>query len=94
MEITISLVGSFKQFSPEPLQLHFDTSPTVEQMTACLISKLGQSFGNTLMDPILHSPFPRALILVSGKEISALEGLDTRLSDSDQVVILPVSHGG
>ncbi|MFX1485812.1 MAG: MoaD/ThiS family protein [Promethearchaeota archaeon] len=34
------------------------------------------------------------LILVNDREISALEGLDTKISDNDIVVILPFIHGG
>jgi len=35
-----------------------------------------------------------ALILVNGKEISVLNGLETIVSDGDEIILLPVSHGG
>lgn len=35
-----------------------------------------------------------ALILVNSKEISALNGLETELKDGDEVVLIPVVHGG
>jgi molybdopterin converting factor small subunit len=35
-----------------------------------------------------------ALILVSGREIGTLEGLETKLKDEDEVSLLPVAHGG
>jgi molybdopterin synthase sulfur carrier subunit len=35
-----------------------------------------------------------ALILVNGKEISVLEGLETKLKDGDELVLVPVVHGG
>ena len=35
-----------------------------------------------------------ALVLVNGKEISVLNGLKTMVSDGDEIVLLPVSHGG
>jgi len=35
-----------------------------------------------------------ALILVNGREISVLNGLDTLLSNGDEVVFIPVVHGG
>lgn len=34
------------------------------------------------------------LILVNESEISALEGLNTKISNNDTVVILPFIHGG
>lgn len=34
------------------------------------------------------------LILVNGREISVLNGLETNLEDGDEVVFVPVVHGG
>jgi MoaD family protein len=41
-----------------------------------------------------EEPKPNALILVNGKEISVLGGLETPLQDGDEVVFIPVVHGG
>jgi len=35
-----------------------------------------------------------ALILVNGREISVLSGLETKIKDLDEVVFVPVIHGG
>jgi molybdopterin converting factor small subunit len=35
-----------------------------------------------------------ALILVNDREISVLNGLDTKLDDGDEIVFVPVIHGG
>jgi molybdopterin converting factor small subunit len=35
-----------------------------------------------------------SLIFVNGKEVSVLNGLDTILKDGDEVVFIPVLHGG
>ena len=37
----------------------------------------------TLVDPDLEDPRPNTLILVNGKEISVLNGLETMLKDGD-----------
>jgi molybdopterin converting factor small subunit len=34
------------------------------------------------------------LVLVNGREISVLNGLETRVKDEDEVVFVPVVHGG
>jgi molybdopterin synthase sulfur carrier subunit len=47
-----------------------------------------------LIDPELGDPKPNTLIIVNGKEISVLNGLETLLKDGDEVVFVPVSHGG
>jgi molybdopterin synthase sulfur carrier subunit len=35
-----------------------------------------------------------ALVLVNGREISVLNGLETKLNDGDEIVFIPVVHGG
>jgi len=35
-----------------------------------------------------------ALILINGREISVLNGLETKLKDGDEIVFIPVVHGG
>jgi len=45
---------------------------------------------------LISSSDPRsnALILVSGREIGSLNGLETELKDNDELALLPVAHGG
>jgi len=47
-----------------------------------------------LIDPELKDPKPNTLILVNGKEISVLNGLETTLKDEDEVIFIPVLHAG
>jgi len=39
-------------------------------------------------------PASNFIILVNGREISVLSGLETKLHGGDEVAIIPVSHGG
>jgi len=95
VEISVRLLGSLSEFSEgKDLHLRFDKEPTMEDIVRILVIDLGPAFERTLLDPIVHNPLPRALILVRGFEISVLQGMDTVLKDGDDVVILPVSHGG
>ncbi|MCS7119960.1 MAG: MoaD family protein [Nitrososphaerota archaeon] len=62
-----------------------------------LIKKLVELYPNlkkALLDPDLEDPRPNALILVNGKEISVLDGLNTKIKDDDEIIIIPVTHGG
>ena len=47
-----------------------------------------------LIDPELEDPRPNTLILVNGKEISILNGLETMLKDEDEVVFISILHAG
>jgi molybdopterin synthase sulfur carrier subunit len=47
-----------------------------------------------LVDPELDDPRTNALILVNGKEVSVLQGLNTKIKDGDELILIPVVHGG
>ena len=47
-----------------------------------------------LLDEQLDTPKALALVLVNGREISVLDGLATKVRDGDEVVFVPVVHGG
>ncbi|MCX8149937.1 MAG: MoaD/ThiS family protein [Candidatus Bathyarchaeota archaeon] len=49
---------------------------------------------SSLLDERLKPPKSNALVLVNGKEISILNGLQTKVRDGDEVVFIPVVHGG
>jgi molybdopterin synthase sulfur carrier subunit len=60
----------------------------------CAASRRKASLRQNLLDEQLETPKPHALILVNGREISILEGLATKVKDGDEVVFVPVVHGG
>ena len=45
-------------------------------------------------DQELNDSRSNLLILVNGKEISVLSGYETKLNDGDEIVFVPVVHGG
>ncbi len=47
-----------------------------------------------LIDSVLGSPLPNALILLNGVEIGNLQSLETPLREGDELVLLSVTHGG
>lgn len=49
---------------------------------------------SVLFDPELGDPRPNSIILVNGREVSVLNGLDTILNDGDEVFLIPILHGG
>ncbi len=51
-------------------------------------------FKKLLFDPELDDPRPNNIILVNGREIASLKGLETELRDGDEVVLIPLIHGG
>lgn len=47
-----------------------------------------------LIDPDLKDPRPNTLILLNGKEINVLNGLETKVEDGDEVVLISMLHTG
>ncbi|MGD2142433.1 MAG: MoaD/ThiS family protein [Candidatus Bathyarchaeota archaeon] len=58
-----------------------------------LFKDYGEGLRDAILDPITGTPVA-TLILVNGIEIGNLEGLNTLLSDGDNLVLLSVTHGG
>lgn len=52
------------------------------------------SLRDLLLDPELKDPRPNTIVLINGKEISLLGGLDAIVRDGDEIVLIPVVHGG
>lgn len=62
-----------------------------------LLQRLEESLkltAGSLVDKESMDPRTSILILVNGKEISVLNGLNTKLEDCASVTLVPVSHGG
>jgi molybdopterin converting factor small subunit len=47
-----------------------------------------------LWDNQVNSPSPNALIILDGIEINNLRGLETKIVANQELVMLPVVHGG
>ena len=95
IEIEVKFLGVFRQFSGRNHVLVKLKEPaTVREVIQKLTESFSSEFKRALVDPELEDPRPNALILVNGKEISVLRGLETMVNDGEEIVLVPVSHGG
>jgi len=96
LRVHVKLYGVLKTAAKtEGLVLDFDSSISIRQLVHKLVSVIARpEFETYLIDADTKDPRPNALILVSGTEIGALNGIDSTLRDGDEVVFLPVAHGG
>lgn len=97
MQIRLKLYGVFRSAAnASELSMEISNSEaTVRSAIQRLVSREG--FGNLkslLMESASSDPRPNALIMVSGREINSLKGLDTELSENDELALLPIAHGG
>jgi len=66
----------------------------VRDVIGVLVDSVPEEAKKLLIDPELNDPRPNALILLNGREISVLKGLETKVNDGDEVALIPVAHGG
>jgi len=94
MEITVKFIGALRHLSgKEQLTLNCHEDMLLKE----LVFKINQQtpqLEKSLVDQLGKDYTANALILVNGREISVLKGLETKLNDGDEVVFVPVVHGG
>jgi molybdopterin converting factor small subunit len=94
MIVNVKFVGSFRSISgKDKLRLTLEGSTSLRNVIERMVMghpKLEEAF----IDRERDEPKTSMLILVDGKEISVLKGLDTLIGDGDEIVFVPVLHGG
>ena len=90
----VRFIGSLRSLaSRDGIVLEFADLMSLEDVVRTIVKKLPvlkTVFSN------LRSESPKAnmLVFVNGKEVSVLSGWKTAIGDGDEVVIVPVLHGG
>jgi molybdopterin synthase sulfur carrier subunit len=94
MTTTVKFIGSFRSISgKDKLVLKSENSTPLRAVIKRIVKEYPK-LKRALIDPELQEPKTSMLILVNGKEISVLNGLETMIKDGDEVVFVPVVHGG
>jgi molybdopterin synthase sulfur carrier subunit len=94
MTITVNFVGAFRTISGrKTLAVKIEDAIPLREVIKKIVEK-NPNLKRALVDPELEDPRPNALILVNGREISVLNGLETLVKDGDEIVLVPVIHGG
>jgi MoaD family protein len=93
-KVNVKLLGVLRGVSGKSLiSLRLEKS-TVQAMIQKLADSLPKEAKKLFQDSDLSYLGPNMLILINGKEISVLKGLETEIKEDDEVVVIPVSHGG
>lgn len=94
MVVAVKLIGALRSASGKSKIAMKMKGPVSIQELIKEIDRRHPKLENAIIDTELEDPRPKTLILVNGKEISILNGLETMLEDGDRVVFVPVLHGG
>jgi molybdopterin synthase sulfur carrier subunit len=94
MAITVKFIGALRRVSGgDELALDCKGGISIRELMN-EITKDMPALKLSLIDQQFEDPRPNALILVNGREISVLNGLETNLKDGDEIVLVPIVHGG
>ena len=97
MIVPVRLYGVFRSAAgSERVEINIPIDqPTVRAVIAEITSRSDlRELKQLVLDGETRDPRPNALIMVSGREIGTLEGLDTKLKAGDELCLLPIAHGG
>lgn len=94
MAITVKFLGALRHFSgANELALNCKDCISMRELMNEITKELPE-LKRSPIDPQLEDPRLNTLMLVNGKEISVLDGLETKLKDGDEIVLVPFVHGG
>lgn len=94
MVVTVKFIGAFRNFSgKDKITLKIKDQAILKEIVKEILRQLPK-LEKVLIDQELEDPRPNALILVNGREISVLNGLETILKDGDELLFIPTIHGG
>jgi molybdopterin converting factor small subunit len=94
IELMARFVGTFRSISGES-EVNFNL--TDNSCVRSVVQKIVERFPK-LEEMLIFSKekngIINALVLLNGREIGVLKNLDTVVEDGDELVLIPVSHGG
>ena len=94
MSVTVKFIGSLRGLSGNSgLKLKLEESSPIREVIKIIIERAPR-LERALFDSERENPKTNVLILVNGKEISVLDRFETMIKDGDEVVFIPVVHGG
>ena len=94
LALTVKFIGALRHLSGKThLTLNHQQGSSIKDLVANISQQL-PALAHTFSDQTLNDSKSNSLILVNGKEISVLNGYETKLCDGDEIVFVPVVHGG
>ena len=96
VNVRVRLIGVLRHLAGrDSLEVEVQEDRTIAVVVKKLIDLVGKTeFETAIVDRDLNDPTSNTLIIVNNKDISALNGLKTQLNDTDEIVLIPISHGG
>jgi MoaD family protein len=96
VRVKVEYLGHIKNITgkkrEEELEIREDF--TITDLLNLLTKQYGEPFKKAIYEPKSTDVKPNYIITVNGYLLNQLKGLETKLKNSDHVVILPIVSGG
>jgi molybdopterin synthase sulfur carrier subunit len=94
VSLKVKFIGALRHLSGiKQFNVNFHDGISIKQLIDTITQQL-PALKHTFSDQELNDSRSNSLILVNGREISVLDGLETKLCEGDEIVFVPVVHGG
>ncbi len=94
MPIYLKFIGAMRQISGKAqVNIEFKDYQSLKSLIKRLSRDMPE-LKKIFCDQELKDPQSNSLILINGREISVLNGLETKIADEDEIVFVPIVHGG
>jgi len=95
MKVTIHTILNLKKIiGARQLDVELADGASVNDLLSLMKTRWGEALSSDLFDPETGCVIPHVRIMVDGRQIEFLNGVDTPLQDGDEVLILPLVAGG
>jgi len=95
MTVNVKFIGALRHITGKPkTSIDYAAGLAVKDLILKLVAETPEIKTSLIDQQTDGTMKTTALILVNDREISILKGLETPLSDGDEVVFVPVVHGG
>ena len=94
MRIEVRSILKLKEALGGDHSIEVPEGTTVEGLLVSLLEARGEALSSHLFDPNTNLLFPYVRIMVNGQTIRFLNGLETKLREGDEVLLLPLVAGG
>jgi molybdopterin synthase sulfur carrier subunit len=95
ISITIrTIIGLKKILGKDVIEFPIPEGTTVKALLALMVDTWGAQLAAYFSDAEQDRPLPKIRILVNGRDIGFLNGMETELRDGDVVLMLPLVGGG
>jgi len=89
-----TILGLSEIIGQREIELSLSPGSTVESLLQHLVKTWGERLSSALFEPGNKQLFPHIRLMVNGRDMAFVNGMETVLKDGDEVLIFPPVSGG